>query len=164
MHHSCIIYNVFVVSVLSYVWQLSSPPPEALALEKMAVRKLFPGPGAWIQLADMWLLRDAWGSSPRLISIQHKARAAAVRVCAKEAPQFRLKHRELLTLLSQSDHDRTMRNWKEWYGSCFYSHLHSQYEKVKESNLSPTRLYIRLADGREDSPQAGTLQVGSIYL
>ena len=45
MHHSCAIYNVFVISALAYIWQLSAPPQEALALEKMAVRKLFPGPG-----------------------------------------------------------------------------------------------------------------------
>jgi hypothetical protein len=111
MHHSCTIYNVFVVTVLSYIWQLSAPPQEALSLEKMAVRKLFPGPGAWIQPADMWRLRDAWGFSTRLISIQHKATAVAVRVCLKEAPQFRLQHREMQRLLSHSDQVTTKVRW-----------------------------------------------------
>ena len=56
-----------------------------------------------------------------------------------------------------------MRNWKEWYGSCFYSHLHKQYEKVKDNNLSPTRLYLRLSDGHEDVHKALSKLAAAIY-
>ncbi len=63
-------------------------------------------------------------------------------------------HRELMRLVAQSEHLVMRHKWKGWYESCFYSHLHTQYEKVKGNKLSPTRLYLRLAEGKEDNPKA----------
>ena len=111
----------------------------------------------------IWMLRDACGFSTRLISIQHKARAVAVRVCMKEAQEFRQKHGELQRLFSQSSQLIARHEWKDWYESGFYTHLHSRYEKLKENKLSPTRLYLRLSEGCEDNIKALSKLEASIY-
>ncbi|MFM7985571.1 MAG: hypothetical protein ACKPKO_40290, partial [Candidatus Fonsibacter sp.] len=56
----------------------------------MALNKLIPGPGAWTQPYDLWVLKEVWGFSIQATSIQHKALAAAVRVCLTCAPDFKI--------------------------------------------------------------------------
>ena len=53
LHQACLSYNTFIVIVMSYLWQLSPPPPEVRALESLALRKLAPGPGNWILPLDL---------------------------------------------------------------------------------------------------------------
>ena len=61
LHQACLSYNTFIVTVLSYLWQLSYPPREVQALESLSLRKLAPGPGNWILPSVVWLLRAGWG-------------------------------------------------------------------------------------------------------
>ncbi|MFM7985572.1 MAG: hypothetical protein ACKPKO_40295, partial [Candidatus Fonsibacter sp.] len=34
LHHACPIYNTFVISVLSHIWQITPPPEDCYRLEK----------------------------------------------------------------------------------------------------------------------------------
>jgi hypothetical protein len=52
--------------------------------------KLIPAPGSWTQPCDLWALRDFWGYSNHMMSVNHKALAAAVRVCLTVAPDFKI--------------------------------------------------------------------------
>ena len=56
LHMSAHTYNVFTVTVLSYLWQLSDPPPEVYNEEGAVLRKLSRGPGNWCTSRDLWYM------------------------------------------------------------------------------------------------------------
>ena len=68
LHCACLTYNTCIVTVLSYIWQLSSLPPDFDQIGRKAMSKLVPGPGNWILPQDLWMLRSGWGYSARFIS------------------------------------------------------------------------------------------------
>ncbi|MFM7977801.1 MAG: hypothetical protein ACKPKO_00665, partial [Candidatus Fonsibacter sp.] len=142
LNHASLAYNTFAATVLSYLWQLAEPHGDAYKLERMAARKLVPGPGQWIQPCDLWTLREGWGFNCRFISIKYKALAAAVRVCMMEASDFKHKHTRLRDLVHASNELVVRSKWKDWFDSSFYTHLHNSYIKVKAAGISPTRTLV----------------------
>ena len=52
LHLAAMTYNIFVVTILSYIWQLTPVCMKVLDEEKRALRKVIPGPGNWIQPHD----------------------------------------------------------------------------------------------------------------
>ena len=53
LHCTVIAYNVFALSVLTYIAQLTPPTQEVLEAEQQALRKLAPGPTAWIDRSHL---------------------------------------------------------------------------------------------------------------
>eukprot|EP00972_Heterocapsa_arctica_P100931 14877471-Heterocapsa_arctica.AAC.1 len=53
-HLTIFAYNIFAVSVLSYLWQLCTPPLELLKAQDSLLRKLVPGPGDWTHKEDLF--------------------------------------------------------------------------------------------------------------
>ena len=153
LHQACLSYNTFIVTVLSYLWQLSSPPQDVRALESLALRKLAPGPGNWILPSDLWLLRTGWGYSNRFVSPHHKALAASVRVCLTDAIDYKEKSNTLRWLLGATAEITNKVAWRDWYDSSFYVRLNSAYQEVKEMGISPSRVLIALLRKHDKDPK-----------
>ena len=84
LQYNAFTYNVYGVSVLTYIAQLEKPPFELKDTEKQALRKAASGPGNWISPQDCWYLQQCSGQARSLASIQHVAWAAQVRTATWE--------------------------------------------------------------------------------
>jgi hypothetical protein len=60
LQYSAMSYNIFAVSVLSYLAQLENPPAETYQLESAAMVKVAVGPGNWSSAEDLWHLRECY--------------------------------------------------------------------------------------------------------
>ena len=93
--------RIFVASVLSYIGQLERPPQDLEQAETQAMRRLAPGPHAWVSLGAMkdlcnlgfpvqWVpLRESWTAAKARVArweaggrLRIRARAAALRALA----------------------------------------------------------------------------------
>ncbi|MFM7984666.1 MAG: hypothetical protein ACKPKO_35615, partial [Candidatus Fonsibacter sp.] len=163
LHHACSIYNTFVVSVLSHIWQVTPPPGDCYKLEKMAMNKLIPSPGAWTQPYDLWVLKEVWGFSIQITSIQHKAYAAAVSVCLSSAPDFKVHAYAIKKAIRNSHNILACAAWKDWYDSAFYLHLDGAYSTFEKTGISPSGIRQDLMtrkepDGKPDQVKPAKLE------
>ena len=62
LQYDALVYNTFSISVLSYVCHLEYPPAWALEKEKEGLRLSVSGPGFWCVPADLWRLRESFGT------------------------------------------------------------------------------------------------------
>ena len=85
-------YNVFALSVLTYIAQVLKPPPEAFQTETAALQKIAPGPKHWISTNDLIWLQHLTGHPRSLASLELTCKAAQTRVrmwdpaCADHEP------------------------------------------------------------------------------
>lgn len=79
-HFTATAYNVFALSVLTYLAQLLSPPDELLQTEGRTLRRVAPGPKGWISSSDLWWLQHLTGHPRSLASIKLTSQAAQTRV------------------------------------------------------------------------------------
>ena len=77
-------YNVFAVSVMSFLAQLEELPPDVHDVEARVLRKVAPGPGFWASPQDLWYLKDCYGQTCNLHRLSTMALAAKVRVATYE--------------------------------------------------------------------------------
>eukprot|EP00972_Heterocapsa_arctica_P056539 8344542-Heterocapsa_arctica.AAC.1 len=80
LHLTIFAYNIFAISVLSYLWQLCTPPPEFFKAQSALLRKLVPGPGDWTHQEDLFVLHTELGFPSQFKSIKDKALAAKLRL------------------------------------------------------------------------------------
>ena len=91
-HCTAISYNIFAMSVLTYLAQLNTPPDSALEAEQTALRTIAPGPHNWITCDDLWWLKDLTGHACSIASLSLASQAAQARVrvwdlaCADHPP------------------------------------------------------------------------------
>ncbi len=71
--------NTFVVSVLSYIWQLEDPTDELLKVEQEVLFKFTSGPVHWRTTADLVRLRLHFGLPTASKSVKLSAIAAKLR-------------------------------------------------------------------------------------
>ena len=85
-------YNVFALSVLTFLGQILTPPQEVYQTETAALQKLAPGPKDWISTTDLIWLQHLTGHPRSLASLKLTSRAAQTRVriwdsaCADHEP------------------------------------------------------------------------------
>ena len=85
-------YNVFALSVLTYLAQILTPPQETLQTETAALQKIAPGPKDWISSTDLVWLQHLTGHPRSLASLKLTSKAAQTRVrvwdaaCADQEP------------------------------------------------------------------------------
>ena len=73
-------YNVFALSVLTYVAQLLPPPPQTLKIESATMLRIAPGPNNWISTTDLVWLHHLTGHPRSLTSLTLTCKAAQTRV------------------------------------------------------------------------------------
>ena len=96
-------YNIFCVSVLSYVGQVSFAPPEALKQERFALQLLTAGP--WNTFTGAFLVRmDTCGFASAFTNLHTSNHAAMVRTAMHNSKSFASC---LSRLRARSSHDTT---------------------------------------------------------
>ena len=85
LHHASVAYNVYIASVVTFLLQLETLPPEWPALEAAAFRKLVPGPMSWILPSDLHVLGRHHGMPHDFVNLQEVSLAARLRVATREA-------------------------------------------------------------------------------
>jgi hypothetical protein len=85
LHGAALTYNVFALSVLTFLAQLENPPEKVMDAELKMLRSAAPGPGVWCLPADLWYMRELYGQTRSFGSIAQIAKAAQVRVATWEA-------------------------------------------------------------------------------
>ena len=85
LQFSSVAYNVFALSVLSFVAQLETPPGHTLDVEKTILTKAAPGPHRWCSADDLWHLQDSFGLAFRFRNLSLMATSAQIRVTMWEA-------------------------------------------------------------------------------
>ena len=133
---SILAYNVFAVSVLSYVAQLEGIPKYVLDCERAQVLQMFRGPGNWAIPEDLWFGRESFGLAKSALSIELMARAAKFRMatmgCRLDGGQNTIRGVRrhginnissrwgaLQTALSSTDFPYRAFCWSEWYKNCY---------------------------------------------
>ena len=89
---NCLIYQVFVCSVLSFVWQLEKVPDEILQEETRIMRMFTPGPGNLINKNWLFHLKDSLGFQIAYPSIFSTALAAKLRVASSDVRDATCRH------------------------------------------------------------------------
>ena len=93
LHCTMTCYNVFALSVLTYIAQLLPPPPlQTLSIEKVATQSIAPGPTNWMSNTDLIWLQHLTGHPRSLASLALTCKSAQTRVrmwdpaCADHEP------------------------------------------------------------------------------
>ena len=77
-------YNVFTMSVLSFISQLEDPPEAAHQIEEKGLKGAAEGPHLWAMPAALWHLSDPYGQAQLFQSLWTLAWASKVKVAAIE--------------------------------------------------------------------------------
>ena len=85
LQFSAVVYNTYVVTVLSHLWQLEALPSSFKDFETKAFRRLASGPGNWISPSDLHFARELYGQARSFVDAAAAALAARVRVYTWEA-------------------------------------------------------------------------------
>lgn len=126
-HYTLAAYSVYIMPVLLFVAQLDAPPDEWSALEKWAIRRLFPGPGNWITAAATHNLR-ALGLPREMGRLDSLALAAKFRVATWEASgsggiKAVSRAARLGRRLNGCHHLSRVNNWYNWFSHSFLAQL-----------------------------------------
>ena len=119
LHAALDTYNTCVLTFLLFVAQLEYPPPAVLQLEKLAVRRIAPGPGAWCSPADLQHGLEL-GLSRQIRPLRETCMAAMLRMHAWESradggiPWRRLQQ-ELVDARGNTDHVVHAARLHKWY-------------------------------------------------
>ena len=120
LQFSAAVYNTYVATVLSHIWQLETLPLTFKDFEHKAFRKLASGPGNWILPNDLHFVKELYGQARSFVDATAASLAARIRVYTWEASAdggLRAKHRaaHLLTTLRNSDLFERKARWRRWY-------------------------------------------------
>jgi len=142
LHHTALVYNTFVISVLSYVWQLCEPPGLVLDCEAPTLAKLVPGPFRWAIPSDLYRLSTLFGFPIDFKSIYCSALAAKGRVFCSEDFPFVAKARELddLQYGGHSNIDLPL-SWLLWFQSSYVRVICRAARACVLHNAPPKTLY-----------------------
>ena len=92
---AALVYNTVVVSVLSFVWQLSDPPDDLLDVEQRILLDIAPGPYQWILPSDLIRLKQVYGMPYSFRSIRLSALSTKLRVFKSEPYDWEARARQL---------------------------------------------------------------------
>jgi hypothetical protein len=120
LHGAAMTYNVFALSVLTFLAQLESPPDKVIDAEKKMLRTAASGPGNWCVPADLWYLRELYGQTRSFGSVAQMAKAAQVRVATWEAYRtggLRINARAaaLRREINSTEYLDRLWEWGSWY-------------------------------------------------
>ena len=115
LHYNAIVFNTYVVSVLSFLMQLARPPKELDKAIQTALRLLASGPGNWAQPVDLYNLEENYGqvrsfSNPLTIATAAKIRVALYEAEAAGGLRVRSRAADFRTMRAQNPLD----HWDEW--------------------------------------------------
>ena len=150
LHMSTIAYSIYVLPILSFVAQLSVPPPEAFDVEGKALRAIIPGPFQWILPQDLFRLGDLYGQGASFPSLKELALSAQKRVSIFENRSYgglRLedKHKEIRRCIQENPLGRFV-VWQNWFNNGPVQVLRKAGECLVDMGFS-TNTLIDMAGG-----------------
>jgi len=151
-------YNMFAVSTLLYVAQLEDIPVDVLREERVQITKMYKGPGKWIQVEDLWFLRENFGHAKSAQSIALMAQAAKLRVAAlgchlgrkfvsanalrrRGEDNIFSRHFALLKAVEDCDSINRIYLWSSWYKRNYCSVLVQNLRVLKGQDITCERIY-----------------------
>ena len=107
------------MSTLTYIAQLERPPAETMAAEQQRLKKVVKGPHAWVEPDDLWRLKEHYGQSSSIKSLQHTTMAAQLRVrlcdpCCTQA-DYQANVADLRTAVYSGCNNNNRLRWALWY-------------------------------------------------
>jgi len=144
------VYRIFVFSVLSFLLQLSIPPPEAYEAETWALRLFAKGPCPnWCSNDDLFLLKDALGFPYAFPSLEIVSQAAKMRVSEFELFDFPA-HAAWIKTAAMGSNDFTLTHpFSAWFSQSMFKVVDDAVNsatlkgvpkfKVRETILAKTR-------------------------
>ena len=84
LHFAAMIYNTYVLSVLSFTAQVARVTKEIKHVEALCLRLVAPGPFAWASPQDLWHLEQHFGMPKSLSSLATLAAAAKLRLVSND--------------------------------------------------------------------------------
>ena len=139
------VWNVMVISLLSFVSQLESPPQTVLAAEEALLRKVAPGPHDWCRPSELRHLKRAYGFASEFRDVASTAAVAQLRVvrwanwrhgglrlCDREARLQQARRRTLYP-------DRDVR-WSRWYASSHAAVLEGNQRELRNRGVTVQRV------------------------
>ena len=174
LQYDALVYNVFGISVLSYVSQLESPPNWMLQEEEAALRTAASGPGQWAVPDDLWRLRESFGLAKSFKSLRITARSAQLRVWTTDLAKdhgigFALRAAGLRHLMDAPEYFGGKKHWADWYrrsfllclddnrkqfarGVCTIKHLTTTLQKMQRPRVSSKEKTGEIASRRRTPP------------
>jgi hypothetical protein len=121
-------YNVYIGSLLGFVLQLETLPPEWRQIEQSTLRSLVPGPYRWALPEDLHRLRSDYGMPQEFLDMAEVSIAARFRVFHREASaagglQVRAEKRRLDAANVASPFIVRGGRWRQWYRSSYVHNL-----------------------------------------
>ena len=160
LHYAAVAWGTYLVSVLGFLVQLDSLPPEWEALEAWALRRLAPGPFAWCLPTDLHRLKSWYGMPKDFSDMAIRQRAAKIRVAWTEAraqggaPLARWCS-ELRDLNSNSPYLVRRVRWADWHASCFAVQVHTEVKAAARDGHT----FTTIEDSIAKQPRPWTEQV-----
>ena len=135
-HCTVVAYNVFALSVLTYLSQLIQPPDEVFEVENQSLRRIAPGPRGWISNSDLWWPRTLTGrpASPASLRLTSQAAQARVRVWDPACADEELDACTVLEITNARQHPTRNRDY-----------LDTSPASRLPNNLSPTSMFSHRA-------------------
>ena len=142
LHLTLAAYAIYILPVLQFVIQLDRPPPHWPKMERIAMRKLLPGPGSWCH--------------PRMLRGLHKlgfARGVPDLEVITTAAQHRVAHwearrqgglrvqpraRDIMESMRSSDHILRQVCWRTWLDNSFLLQLKRTLDSCKDAGITRT--------------------------
>ena len=143
-------YNTFTLPVLSYLGQLTDPPPEVYQSELQCLEKLSHGPGTYCTAMDLWYLDRAFAFPVAFRSVRYITWASQLRVAFSETYlahdpwNVMVRSKALTTIMIDSDRLVERAEWQDWYKSSFTFLLNSSLQDAIAINVSPLVIYRKL--------------------
>jgi hypothetical protein len=126
------VYSVFIATVLSFIMLLSDDPPELETYFHKTIRKLAPGPGNWITLADATHLECAYSFPCSFQNPTWTSMAAKLRVISTLAQDCYQKRKDL----ENAQIELGRRPFPEWHRKCFFCILARCGEYLKSHGIT----------------------------
>ena len=152
LQYSALTYNIFAMSVLSFVSQLESPPEAAYQLEEQELKGAAKGPHRWVTPADLWHLSELYGQAQSFQSLRIMAWASKVRVAAWE--NLALDGRKLMdrafdleTALGATDYVYRKHKWSAWYAAAPALTLRHAVRQAERAGINQSSIQDELARG-----------------
>ena len=158
LHYNTAVYNTYVVSVLSFLFQLARPPPDLAQVEAAALRRLASGPGNWVQPRDLYYLKDCFGQvrsfvDPLAVSVAARLRVAAYENVASGGLKIRKRASQLRRYLAENP----PLHWHGWYADAavfVVEDAFCEFESSCRISVSNFISGLRALRGRETVEQA----------
>ena len=149
-------YNIYAISVLSYLAQLEAPPPEAYRAEVSALRRAAPGPGSWAIPQDLWHLRECYGQHASFRSLETMALSAKVRVATYEpltlhGASLRQRAANLRFCLANTERFDRLARWSAWYKGSVLLVLVGALDGFRKFGFDGATVQAKLA-GKAEKP------------